>query len=92
MEVAQAHGHGYLRRYAVGVPHGTVPAGVRRWQGRFDDLGLGRELGEVPVEGLPGLGHELGVPGTGRLAGGVALPADPAARVGQELFQLLVPA
>ena len=41
----------------VGVPDGVVPAGVRRRQGGFDDLGLGGELGEVPVEGLRGPGR-----------------------------------
>ncbi len=90
MQVAQAQGHGELHRHPVGVPHGVVPTGVGRRQGWFDDVDLGLELGEVPVEGLPGLVDELGVPGAGRLAGGVALPADPAARVGQDLFELLV--
>lgn len=72
------------------MPHGVVPAGVGRWQSRFDDVGLCGELGDVPVEGLPGLGDELCVPGAGRLTGGVPLPADPAARVGQDLLELLV--
>ena len=83
-------GHGDLHRHPVGVPDGVVPARVRRRQRGLDDIGLGGQLGEVPVEGRAGLVDELGVLGAGRLAGGVALSADPAARVGQDLVELLL--
>ncbi len=72
------------------MPGGVVPAGERGRQGRFDDVGLGTELSEVPVEGLAGLADEFGVPGPGALAGGIALTADPAARVGEGLLEFLV--
>ena len=62
---------------------------MRRGQRGLDDVRLGGELGEVPVERRAGLVDQVGVLGLGGLSGGVSLAADPAARVGQGLVEFL---